>query len=365
MNFPMMKKTGVLICAAALPLLSACSGTKSAKHFDPHAKAAPTGSAAFQKVTLGKKFPPELLSPPKDAFRIGAGDKLEIEIMEVEGTRQVCSVMPDGDLYYQTAPALNATGLTIPELKTKLQASLKDFYRDPQVSIILRGVSSQRVWILGRVNTPGLYPLENPMTIVEAISRAGGLFASRFSGTTEELADLRHSFLVRNGEFLPVDFYALLKQGDLSQNIYLKSGDYIYLPSALSQEVYILGAVSQPKAIGFMDQVTLVSAVAEAKGLLPTAYAQRVVIIRGSMTQPEVATVNLNEIMGGKSPDIALQPRDIVWVPNSPWDRVETYTKLILNSFVSTVAANEGIHAASKTASPVQSSITINPTKAQ
>jgi protein involved in polysaccharide export with SLBB domain len=145
----------------------------------------------------------------------------------------------------------------------------------------------------------------------------------------------------------------------------LKSGDYIYLPSALSQEVYILGAVSQPKAIGFMDQVTLVSALAEAKGLLPTAYAQRVVIIRGSMTQPEVATVNLNEIMGGKSPDIALQPRDIVWVPNSPWDRVETYTKLILNSFVSTVAANEGIHAASKTASPVQSSITINPTKAQ
>lgn len=360
MNYLTMKKAGFVICSAAI-FFSACSETKSAKHFDPHAKAAPTGSANFQKVSLGKKFPPDLLSPPKDTFRIGAGDKLEIEIMEVEGTRQLCSIMPDGDLYYQTAPAFKAAGLTLPELKTQLQASLKDFYRDPQVSIILRGVSSQRVWILGRVNTPGLYPLENPMTVIEAITRAGGLFASRFSGTTEELADLRHSFLVRNGEFMPVDFYALLKQGDVSQNIYLKSGDYIYLPSALSQEVYVLGAVKQPKAVGFMDQVTLVSAVSEAKGLLPTAYAQRIVIIRGSMTQPEVATVNLNEIMGGKSPDIALQPRDIVWVPNSPWDRIETYTKLVMNSFVRTVTANEGIHAVSKTASPVQSNITINP----
>ena len=354
-----MKKSFFLL----LPVLyyfavSGCS-TGGSKKFDPHAKPAATG--VFQTVNLGKKLPAEDLKPPKDAFRVGPGDKLEIEVLDVENTRQQCTIMPDGNLYYQTVPALKATGLTMPDLKKQLENSLKDLYRNPQVAIVLRGVSSQRVWVLGRVNTPGLYPIENPTTVLEAISRAGGLFSSRFSGTTEELADLRHSFLVRNGEFVPVDFYALLRGGDLTQNIYLRNGDYIYLPSALSQEVYVLGAVQQPKAVGYMDQTTLVNAIADAKGLIPGAYSQRIVIIRGSLAEPSVATVNLNEIMGGKSPDIILQPRDIVWVPNSAWDRLETYTNMVVNTFVRTVAANEGVHAVSSTAGPIQPNLTINP----
>jgi protein involved in polysaccharide export with SLBB domain len=362
-HFPMNKMRKLLLLALCLAAVGACA-PKTGKSFDPRAKPAATGTASFQNVSLGKQIPPDYLKPPKEKFRLGVGDKLEIEILEVENTRQVCIVMPDGNLYYQTCPSIKAAGLTIPELQTRIAASLKEFYHNPQVSILLRGISSQRVWILGRVNTPGLYPLDNPMTVLEAISHAGGLFSSRFSGTTEELADLHHSFLVRNGEFVPVDFYALMRRGDLSQNIYLQNGDYIYLPSALSQEVYILGAVEQPKAVGFMDQVTVVSAIADAKGPLPTAWTQRILIVRGSLAEPEVATVNLSEILAGKAPDIALEPRDIVWVPNSPWDRLETYTKLIVNTFVRTVAANEGVHAVSKTAAPVQSNISLNPSTA-
>lgn len=214
------------------------------------------------------------------------------------------------------------------------------------------------------MNTPGLYALDNPTTILEVISRAGGLFTSRFSGTTEELADLHHSFLARNGEFLAVDFYKLLREGDLSQNIYLRDGDYIYLPSALSKEVYVLGAVKQPTSVGFADQVTLVSAIANAKGLLSAAYPERIVIIRGSLAQPAVATVNFNLILAGKEPDVALEPRDIVWVPNGPWERLERYTKLVINTFVRTVAANEGGHAAIPAPPPVQSAISINPVSA-
>jgi len=266
-------------------------------------------------------------------------------------------------LYYLALKGQKVTDLSVPEVKVLLEKELREFYRNPQVSVVLRGVFSRRVWILGRVNTPGLYPIESPMTVLEGISKAGGLFTSRFSGTTEELADLRHSFLIRKGEFMPVDFYKLIKEGDLSQNVYVQDGDYIYLPSALSQEVYILGAVKQPKAIGFSDQVTLVSAVAGAQGLLPGAYAQRAVIIRGSLAKPAVATVNLNLILHGDQPDIALQPRDIVWIPNSPWERVENYAKMVINSFVRTVAANEGSHAAVKNSQSVQPSIGIGGSK--
>ena len=332
------------------------------KRFNPHAKPGQPGSvtkqAAFQKVSL-KSLPSGLVQPSREAFRLGIGDLAEIEQMGVPNTRQDCRVMPDGMLYYQTVPGLKVTGLTLPDLKMQLESALREYYRNPQVSIVLRNISSQRVWVLGRVNTPGLYPLTGPTSVLEAIARAGGLFSSRFSGTTEELADLQHSFVVRNGEFLPVDFVKLLRKGDLSQNIYLQTGDYVYLPSALNSEVYVLGAVRMPKAIGFQDQVTLISAVAGAKGLLPNAYAQRAVIIRGSLVEPAVATVNLNRIMSGKDPDITLEPHDIVWIPNSPWDRVETYTKTILNTFTRTVAANEGAHAVSSSSGAVQANIPI------
>ena len=156
------------------------------------------------------------------------------------------------------------------------------------------------------------------MTVIEAITRAGGLFTSRFSGTTEELADLHHSFIVRQGQYLPVNFNQLIREGDTSQNIYLEPDDFLYLPSSLSSEVFVIGAVGQPRAVGFKDQVTLISAIANARGTTRDAYLTQVAIIRGSMSTPSIALVNYRDIVQGRAPDVRLQPRDIVFVPISP-----------------------------------------------
>jgi protein involved in polysaccharide export with SLBB domain len=252
--------------------------------------------------------------------------------------------MPDGRYYFDLLPGLKVAGLTVEELRQRLESELAAFYHSPQIGLTVRGVQSRKVWVMGRVNTPGTYPLDTPITLVEAVARAGGLMVSRFSGTTEELADLSHSFVVRKGAFLPVDFVKLLVNGDMSQNIYLQDGDYVYLPSALSQEVYVLGAVNQPKTVGFRDRVTLVSVIAAARDVLPGAHSSRILIIRGSLSQPEVFTANLSDILGGRAPDIPLQPRDIVWVPAAPWSDLQRYAKMVITTFVRTVAANEGAH---------------------
>lgn len=337
--------------------LSACRSTTA---FDP----SNTGpEPAFAEVRIDGGIPPEWLRPSQEPFRLGIGDKIEIEVLEVSATRQICTVMPDGVIYYNLLPGLRVAGLTLEELRGLLAARLSAHYRSPQVGVILRGVFSQRVWVMGRINTPGLYPLDMPMTIIEAISRAGGLFTSGFSGTTEELADLRHSFFVRDGKFVPVDFHRLLREGDMSQNLYLRNGDYLYLPSALSKEVYILGAVRQPRAIGFMDRITLVSAIASARDMLPRAQTDRVVIVRGTLTQPKIAVVDYGAIVSGRAPDIALQPRDLVWVPDSPWASLQDYTRTIISTFVRTVAANEGARIAVPGASQVGVNINIGPAK--
>lgn len=296
----------------------------------------------FERIEATAPATPDLLLPPTEPFRIGVGDLIEIEVLELGGTRRVCRVMPDGLIYYDLLRGFRAEGLTMEELKAGLEQELAAHYRSPQVGLILRGVNSKKVWVMGRVNTPGLYALNQPSTVLEALARAGGLFTSRFSGTTEELADLKHSFLVRDGQLMPVDFYKLLREGDLSQNIYLRNGDYIYLPSALSQQIYVLGAVNKPRSVGFMDQVTLISAIASAFDVTEEAYMERILVVRGRFTEPQVAVIDYQAILQGRRPDVALEPGDIVWVPDSPWYDLQEYAKTIVTTFVRSVAAREG-----------------------
>ena len=170
----------------------------------------------------------------------------------------------------------------------------------------------------------------------------GGLFASRFAGSTEELADLDHSFVIREGRALPVDFAALIRDGDLSQNIYLRDGDFVYLPSSLTNEVYVLGAVSAPRPVGFMGEMTLTAALGHSLGLQRTARLDRVSIVRGSFTDPHIAIVDAAAILKGAAPNVRLQPGDIVYIPGEGGISPKQLAHEAVDTFVKVVAANEG-----------------------
>lgn len=329
----------------ALPVFLGVGCAKLGPRFDAYATNAPPGLSTTNLVTgvvFTNRLDPALLKPSDAPFRLGPGDRLDIEILGDGSGPASTFVGPDGKIYFDLLPGLRVWGLTLDETRRLLEDRLREYLRDPKIALTLRGVESRRVWVMGRVNTPGVYPLEGPMTVIEAITRAGGLFTSRFSGTTEELADLHHSFIVRQGQYLPVNFNQLIREGDTSQNIYLEPDDFLYLPSSLSSEVFVIGAVGQPRAVAFKDQVTLVSAIANARGTTPDAYLTQIAIIRGAMSTPSIALVNYRDIVQGRAPDVRLQPRDIVFVPISPYSTLEKYIKLAVNTFVRTVAANEG-----------------------
>ena len=323
-------------------LASGCdTAEKKARRFSPRPSPA-NSETNLVALALTNQIPAEWLQASTEPYRLGPGDRLDIEILgEGEGPSSTF-VGPDGKIYFHLLPGLQVWGLTLDEAKALIEKEAAAYVKSPQAAITLRAVQSKRVWILGRVNTPGVYPLEAPMTIIEAITKAGGLFTSRFSGTTEELADLHHSFLIRRGQVIPVNFHQLLREGDTSQNIFLQPDDFIYLPSSLSSEVFVLGAVYQPRAVGFKDQVTLVSAVANARGPIKGAWLRHVAIVRGSLTAPQIAVVNYEAIVKGQATDVRLQPRDIVYVPFAPYDSLIGYANLVVNTFVRTVAANEG-----------------------
>ena len=300
------------------------------------------GAPDFVDLEPPVPFNPEWLKPPTNDFTLGPADEIAIELLGEDRSLSTTFVMPDGKIYFHLAPGVDVWDLTVKEAEAAVSNELKAYIRDPRVVITIEKANSRRVAVMGRLAAPGVFNLEKPTTVLEAISRAGGLFTSRFTGTTEELADLHHSFLIREGEMLPIDFQQLVRGGDTSQNVYLQADDYIYIPSALSQEVYILGAVTQPRAVGFKDQLTIIQAVAQAKGTLKGAWLKEIAIVRGSLTEPKIARVNLQAILEGRAPNVKLRPRDIIYVPRHPQRHLHKYARLAVDTFVRTVAANEG-----------------------
>jgi polysaccharide export outer membrane protein len=357
-------KRALFICSSGLllALLVGCKSTKpSFESRDPFAAAATN----LETVTLTNQQNPELLRPSENLFTLGPGDAVEIEVAGAPTSRAITLVGPDGKVYYYLLPGLDVWGLTLKQTRDLLEKELGTYLTQPQVTVTLRAVGSKHVWLLGRLNKPGIYPLAGPMTLLESIAAAGGTSRSLSQVASEELADLRHSFVVRQGQFIPVDFQRLLHEGDTSQNIYLQPDDFVYVPSVLSQEVYVLGAVKAPRAVPYTERLTLVSAIANGNGteryewvsaggsdpgpFAKDAYLSHVAIVRGSLSTPQIAVVDYNAIVKGRARDVRLEPGDIVYIPNSPYTTLKRYFNIILNTFVTTVAANEGIRAAGGT----------------
>lgn len=306
--------------------------------------------AGMQMLTVTNRLDPSLLRTPTNLFTLGPGDKLDIELVDETNSLSSTVVGPDGKIYFNLLPGVDVWGLTLGQTRQVLERDMEKYERgQPQINVTLRDVESKHVWMLGRFERPGIYNLAAPTTLLEAIATAGG--SQSFAGQRqiseggplgEDLADLHHSFIVRNGKMLPVDFYALLDKGDLSQNIYLKPDDFVYFAPAYAKEVYVLGAVTLPQPIQYVTGMTLMQAIAGAYGTVRDAYLAHVTIIRGSLATPQVAFVNYYDIVKGRTPDIALEPNDIVYVPLTRYRYLRKYLDIALNTFVTSVALNEG-----------------------
>ena len=350
-----MKKLWVL-AGVGLLCWGGCQ-TPKGPTFDPR-ESAVGSDTNVTSVKLGDSA--SFLTTPTNIFTLGPGDKLEIEIhYDSTGTadagaadpttKSLTTVGPDGKIYFYLLPGIDVWGMTLSEARNTLEKELAKYDKSkPTISITLRGVESKRFWVLGRVTSPGIYPMSGPTTLLEAVTMAGG--TTRAAGSSEDSADLRHSFLIRDGKVLPVDFSRLFVQGDMSQNVYLQPDDFVYFPSLGSKSVYLLGALGLPQALPFREDLSLISAIATAGGPMKGAHLSQVALVRGSLTEPKVAIVNYKDIISGKTTNVRLEAGDIVYIPYSPFRNLTKYANLIVETFVSAMAINEGARAASQNA---------------
>ncbi|HWD19675.1 MAG TPA: polysaccharide biosynthesis/export family protein [Verrucomicrobiae bacterium] len=340
-----------------LALLTGCQHP-GPNRFDPRAPDAAPAPASWEQTASTNHLDPALLDPSSDLFRLGPGDRLEIEIVSDVTSRSTVTVGPDGKIYYGLLSGLDVWGMTLNQAREAIEKGMSRYLREaPAVEIVLRDVESKKIWMLGRFQAPGIYPMTNSITLLEAIFQAGGPQnmgggrESALAGTEEDLADLQHSFVLRRGQLLPISFTRLLR-GDLSQNIYLQGDDFVYLAPQTADEVHVFGAIAQPRAVPYVRELTLVQAIANAGGTIRDAYQGQVAIVRGSLTKPSIALVSYVDIVKGRASDVRLAPGDIVYVPYRPWKVLTKYLDVIATTFASSIAINAGAEATLKVPPP-------------
>jgi polysaccharide biosynthesis/export protein len=350
---------GCLMIASALEISAApAQNTPLAQNESPEPKLSPVEVAAAQPANRGPSFSELPANPPEPALALqtnlafsvvdpsqraawqqhltlGPGDVLNLGLYGApEMTRAEVSIGPDGRISYLEAQDVRADGLTIDELRAALDKELANYRRAPRTMITPVAFRSKRYYILGKVMTKGVYTLDRPMTVLEAIARAHGLENGLVDRNVVDLADFQRSFLARGGKRYPLNFEKLFQQGDLSQNIPIEPGDYIYFPSTEVKEVYVVGEVRLPGAVTYSPDITIMAAITERGGYSERAYKSCVLVVRGSLNNPEAFAVNTHAILDGKELDFKLQPRDIIYVNSRPFIKAEELADLALTAFI-------------------------------
>ncbi len=158
-------------------------------------------------------------------YRIGAQDVLDISVWKEPDVSRLVPVRPDGKISLPLLNDVQAAGLTPTQLAASITESLKKYVTSPQVTVIVTTMNSQRIFILGEVVRPGAFPMLPGMTVMQALSSAGGF---------TPFAKMKSIYVLRaeNGKKVkyPFNYKQAIAGKNTEQDIVLQAGDTIVVP---------------------------------------------------------------------------------------------------------------------------------------
>jgi polysaccharide export outer membrane protein len=160
-----------------------------------------------------------------ETFVIGNDDMLAINVWKEPDISRSVPVRSDGKISLPLAGELQAAGLTPARLEKDIAAKLKNFISEPEVTVIVQQVNSQKFNILGQVTRPGSYGIANSTTVLDAIALAGGF---------RDFAKKKAIYILRQGpggeSRLPFNYKDVSQGKNMAQNVRLQPGDTIIVP---------------------------------------------------------------------------------------------------------------------------------------
>lgn len=160
------------------------------------------------------------------SFVIGTGDVLAIDVWKEAELSRVVPVRSDGRISLPLIGELQAGGQTPKQLEREIAAKLKDYISEPEVTVIVQEIKSQKFNVLGMVMRPGSYALTKPMTVMDAIAMAGGL---RDFAKQKDIYVLRRTGRGQQVR-IPFNYKDVVKGHSSAQNVELESNDTIVIP---------------------------------------------------------------------------------------------------------------------------------------
>ena len=219
-----MNRTIFLLIATAI-LLVTSGNAQAALQGKKDGKEVPALSASRNNGAMNDdaKAPAPATTDP--AYIIGPEDVIDINVWKEPDMTRVVPVRPDGKISLPLINDVQAAGSTPQQLAAAVTEKLRKFLTEPQVTVIVTQINSQRVFVVGEVLRAGAFPLIPGMTVLQALARAGGF-------TT--FADMKKIHVMRlvNGKHveMPFNYREVLKGDNPEQNIKLEPGDTVVVP---------------------------------------------------------------------------------------------------------------------------------------
>lgn len=266
-----------------------------------------------------------------EAYRVGPGDTVLVAVYghpelsiapyagahpSPEGGRLAGLVIDnDGTIQFPLIGSVAVAGKTAEQLRAFLQQELAVYVKEPKVTVQVVFTGSIRYYLLGQFSDPGLKYSDRPVRLLEALSLGGSVLLER--------ASLRTAYVARGNRRLPIDFRRLVLEGDLKQNIKLRSGDIILVPDKTSEQAFVFGGSAGGNARGGAVQfvngrLTLLQALAQAGfGFRERAQGRlsETRVIRSAGDRGELFIVDAARILDGEAGPFELAPGDVVYVP--------------------------------------------------
>jgi len=158
-------------------------------------------------------------------YLLGPEDVLEISVWKEENLQREVLVRPDGKISFPLVGDVLAEGRTPEQLRYEIASWLKKYIPDPVVTVLVKKVAANKIYVLGQINKPGQYMVGSYLDVMQALALAGGLNA--FAAENDIRILRRHG----NKEMvIPFEYSQVKKGRDLEQNIILKNGDVVVVP---------------------------------------------------------------------------------------------------------------------------------------
>lgn len=251
-----------------------------------------------------------------DDYLIGDEDVLHLAVWGSPELSAQVPVRPDGKISVPLIGDVKASGLTPHQLKELLEKELSKFVKTPVVSVLAVSINSFKVYVTGEGTTrnvsgatgtaSGVITLRRNTTLMQLLAQLGSLTN----------ADLNGAYVLREGKKLNSDFYKLIIKGDISQDIYLRPNDIIFIPDNFEKRIRIVGAVKNPGIIPFREGLTVLDAILSSGGFTEFAKQNDIVVVRKENSTTKNIEVKLKEMIkdGDITKDVDLMPGDLIIV---------------------------------------------------